>query len=99
MNQLQVDGQTVTGNENIANEFNRYFCEIGPKLAEKIPTNNVDYLQYITPCTSQFTFKQISVEDLTNVLNKMKTKKAAGSDKITNKLLKAAGYTIYCTSH
>ena len=50
MNQLLVDGQTVTGNENIANEFNRYFCEIGPKLAEKIPTNNVDYLQYITPC-------------------------------------------------
>ncbi len=76
MNQLQVDGQTVTGNENIANEFNRYFCEIGPKLAEKILTNNVDYLQYITPCTSQFTFKQISVEDLTNILNKMKTKKA-----------------------
>jgi hypothetical protein len=95
VNQLQVDGQTVTGNENIANEFNRYFCEIGPKLAEKIPTNNVDYLQYITPCTSRFTFKQISVEDLTNVLNKMKTKKAAGPDKITNKLLKAAGYTIY----
>ncbi len=25
----------------------------------------------------------------------MKTKKAAGPDKITNKLLKAAGYTIY----
>ncbi len=95
MNQLLVDGQTVTGNENIANEFNRYFCEIGPKLAEKIPTNNVDYLQYITPCTSRFTFKQLSVEDLTNVLNKMKTKKAAGPDKITNKLLKAAGYTIY----
>ncbi len=95
VNQLQVDGQTVTGNENIANEFNRYFCEIGPKLAEKIPTNNVDYLQYITHCTSQFTFKQISVEDLTSVLNKMKTKKAAGPDKITNKLLKAAGYTIY----
>ena len=36
MNQLQVDGQTVTGNENIANEFNKFFCEIGPKLAEKI---------------------------------------------------------------
>ena len=44
MNQLQVDGHTIAGNENIANEFNKFFCEIGPKLAEKIPTNNVDHL-------------------------------------------------------
>jgi hypothetical protein len=78
VNQLQVDGQTVSGNENIANEFNKFFCEIGPKLAEKIPKNNVHHLQYIT-----------------NVLNRVKTKKAEGPDKITNKLLKAAGYTIY----
>jgi hypothetical protein len=95
VNQLRVDEQTVTSNENIANEPNKFFREIGPKLAEKIPTNNVDHLQYITPCTSRFAFKQISVEDLTNVLNRMKTKKAEGPDKITNKLLKAAGYTIY----
>ena len=27
-----VDGQTVAGNENIANEFNKLFCEIGAKL-------------------------------------------------------------------
>ena len=94
VNQLNVDGQTVAGNENIVNEFNKFFCEIGPKLAEKIPINNVDHISYITPCTSRFAFKQISVEDLTNVLNKLGTKNA-GPDKITNKLLKAAGYTIY----
>jgi hypothetical protein len=35
VNKLQVDGQTVTGNENIANEFNKFICEIRPKLAEK----------------------------------------------------------------
>ena len=54
VNQLKIDGQTVDGNENIANEFNKFFCEIGPKMAEKVPTNNVDRLQYITPCTSLF---------------------------------------------
>jgi hypothetical protein len=82
VNQLKVNGKTITGNKNIANEFNKFFCEIGPKLAEKIPTNNVDHLQYITPCTSQFEFKQISVEDLTNVLSRIKTNKAVGLDKI-----------------
>jgi hypothetical protein len=95
VNQLHVDGQTVTCYENIANEFNKFFCGIGPKLAKKIPTNKVDHIQYITPCTSRFAFKQTSVEDLTNVLNRMKTNKAEGLDKITTKLLKAAGYTIY----
>ena len=35
VNQLNVDGKTITGNENIANEFNKFFCEIGSKLAEK----------------------------------------------------------------
>ena len=35
VNQLNVDGQTVAGNENIANKFNKFFREIGPKLAEK----------------------------------------------------------------
>ena len=92
VNQLNVDGQTVAGNENSANKFNKFFREIGPKLAEKIPTDNVDHLPCITPCTSRFAFKQISVEDLTNVLNKLGTKNAEGPDKITSKLLKAAGY-------
>ena len=64
-------------------------------MAEKIPTNNVDHLPYITPCTSRFAFKQISVEDLTNLLDKLGTKNAEGPDKIRNKLLKAAGCTIY----
>ena len=50
-----------------------------------------------TPCTSRFAFKQISVEDSTNVLNKMKTKNAAGPYKITSKLLRLQ-YTLY-TSH
>ena len=36
ISQLKIDGQIVTGPENIANEFNKYFCEIGPKFKELI---------------------------------------------------------------
>jgi hypothetical protein len=59
INQITVNGQTITGNDNIANEFNNYFCEIGPKLAQTIPSSNVDPLQYITANSNKFAFRQI----------------------------------------
>ena len=84
----------MTGPENIANEFNKYFCEIGPKLAQNIPSNNHDPFKYIQPSSSQFMFRQISGKELINALSKIKLNKSAGLDKISNKLLKAAGQSI-----
>lgn len=37
INQLKMNGQTVTGNENLANGLNKCFCEIGTNLADSIP--------------------------------------------------------------
>ena len=64
ISQLKIDGQIVTGPENMANEFNKYFCQIGPKLAQNIPSNNHDPLKYIKPNSSQFLSRQISGKDL-----------------------------------
>ena len=83
ISQLKIDGQIVTGPENIANEFNKYFCGIGPKLAQNIPSNNHDPLKYVQPSSSQFMFRQISEKELINALSK-----------ISNKLLKPAGQSI-----
>ena len=88
INQITVNGRTITGNENIANGFNNYFCEIGPKLAQTIPPSNVDPLQYITANSNKFTCRQISPVELCRILDGIKLGKAAGLDKITNKLLK-----------
>ncbi len=42
VNQLKINEQVVSGKENIiANVCKVFFCEIGPKLAETIPTNKV----------------------------------------------------------
>ena len=91
--QLKIDGQIVTGPENIANEFNKYFCEIGPKLAQSI-ANNHDPLKYVQPSSSQFMFRQISGKELINALSNIKLNKSVGLNKISNKLLKAAGQSI-----
>ena len=49
INEINTNGKTITGNQNIANELNKFFCEIGLKLGEEIPQNEIDPLQYLPP--------------------------------------------------
>ena len=82
------------GDEEIANKFNEYFSEIGKKLAEEIPDNDFDPLHYVTPVSNSFTFQTISEEDIYRIISSVKTSKSAGIDKISVKLIQAAGRTI-----
>ena len=38
-----MNGKAIVGDEEIAKEFNTYFSEVGKKLAEEIPDNDIDY--------------------------------------------------------
>ena len=55
-----MNGKTIVGDEEIAKEFNKYFSEVGKKLAEVIPDNDIDPLHYVNPVSNSFTFKTIS---------------------------------------
>jgi hypothetical protein len=95
INEINMNGKTIVGDEEIAKEFNKYFSEVGKKLAEEIPDNDIDPLHYVNPVQSNsFTFKTISEEDLNRIISSMKTCKSAGIDKISVKLIQAAGKTI-----
>ena len=54
----------IGGDKNIANEFNKYFSEIGKKLGSEIPRNDMDPLYFVNPVSNLFTLKSISKEDL-----------------------------------
>ena len=88
INNLQVDGNNITGDKNIAETFNQYFSNIGPNLANNIPSSGFDPLIYMIPTTNVFHFRTITQEDLKSALNLMKTSKSDGHDKISAKLLK-----------
>ncbi len=47
INELIINHNKITGDKNIANEFNNFFCEIGPQLAENIPPSDFDPLRYV----------------------------------------------------
>jgi uncharacterized protein YpuA (DUF1002 family) len=89
-----MNGKTTAGDEEIAKEFNKYFSEVGKKLADEIPDNDIDPLHYVNPVSNSFTFKTITEEDVNRIISSMKTCKSAGIDKISVKLIQATGKTI-----
>ena len=50
--ELIIDHNTIT--DDIANEFNNFFCKIGPQLAENIPRSDLDPLYHEAPEKKSF---------------------------------------------
>ena len=74
----------------IANAFNKYFTEIGPKLAESIPTypnNNFRHNLLKVHCSSKFNFSTVPSEEVEKIISKLKSKSSSGHDGISSKLL------------
>ena len=47
VNQLDIEGETLTNNEDIEESFNNYFSNIGPNLASKIGITDDNFVSYI----------------------------------------------------
>ena len=58
---LEVEKETVTGDENIAEALNSFFVNVGPSLSKELPesqSNYADYLLYSTQ--NSFTFDEVN---------------------------------------
>ena len=74
---------------NIAEGFNKFFCEIGPKLSEKIPPSNKSYKDFLNNHVEEnFVFKNLNVTDINEKGAQIKSKSSSGIDNISSKLLK-----------
>ena len=49
INKIKTENVEVTGDKNIADEFNRYFSTIGPKLGDNFPSSEINPMSYVTP--------------------------------------------------
>ena len=94
INKIKTEHVEVTGDKNIAEEFNRYFSAIGPKLGDNLPSSGINPMSYVTPSSQKFNFSNFTSAEVKNEISKIKDGKSAGLDKISNKLLIAAGETI-----
>ena len=88
-------GNIIRGPQEIANNFNRYFTEVGPDLASKIPDSKKHFSNFLgTPNKQDFKFSEMSEIRILNFIKNMKPKSSFGEDCISNNVLKLIAPTI-----
>ena len=95
-NYFTHNGQHLEDYKIIANEFNKYFTNVGPSYAANInaPSNKCysDYLH--KPVEKIFNFQNITEADVIATIEKLKSKTSKDKDNINNMLLKNIKHEI-----
>ena len=86
---ITIDGEKITEHKEISNIFNKYFANIGTKLASSI--NSCDqtqilksYLKYHTE--KIFSFSKVCEPEVQQIINQMKNKQSRGVDGFSSQL-------------
>ena len=85
---ILVDKISITETESIAESFNKYFTQIGPKLAKDIGTSTQSFNDYIKKHDTLQPEKVISVNELNDAFFSLKINKSAGYDDISFTVVK-----------
>ena len=97
--EISVNDSNIVDPKLIAEHFNDYFVNIGPKLASEVSdassdqeAQNCDY--NCSTLNTSFLFEYINIDNVTTSLMNLKTKKSTGLDKIPAKVLKLSADII-----
>ena len=95
-NSLAVNDSLITDPADIAEEFNKYFADIGERLANSIYNIDPnDFLSYLkNPCLSSIYLQPVSPQETCTIINSLKQNKANGHDDILPYFLKIAAPSI-----
>ena len=92
VNELTVGNNNLTCPQDIAEDFNEYFSNIGPDLSSEIylsNNSNYNFETYIKNAKSEFAaFQPITVSQISHLLHGLSGNKATGTDKISCKFIK-----------
>ena len=85
-----ADGEEITNKLEIANKFNMFFTEIGPKLAREIRiTSDKTFKHFLKPLENvSFSFVDVNERELDKIIDQLKPKTSTGWDDISMKLVK-----------
>ena len=83
------NNKIYTSTEDIADQFNKHFINVGPNLASKIDKSNDNPTQYISsPLINSFVMENVTEAQVSNLFKNLDTNKS--SIGIPNKLIKIA---------
>ena len=73
----------------IANGFNDFFVDVGPRLSESIPQSSKSFRDFLgDQYDEEFNFQEVNSFIINITLSKLKSKSSVGNDNISMKLLK-----------
>lgn len=91
-----MDDQKIP-DENVANAFVDYFASAARNVADQIPSvegDSPDMLNTLKRSEHTMFLRPTTTEEIANLIAALKTKKAAGHDKINTKILKCCSQSI-----
>ena len=88
-----TNGKNTTGDDNIAEQFNTYFAEIGENLRKNIPPSRTDPLQLINEIDNEMELEPTNENELVAIVKKLNNV-GAGVDNINSKLFKLSYQSI-----
>ena len=83
------EGKMITGHFEIANRSCKYFTDIGPALASRIPSANFSFRSFLTDNeNSPIILNETDVHELEEICHDFQAGKAPGHDNIPMYLIK-----------
>ena len=84
-----------TNPQDISNQFNDFFVNVGPELASNIQNTGKNYYDYLHEMKSSSMYmKPIIEQDIIKIIDKFNPNKSAGHDNIGNFVIKKVGSEI-----
>ncbi|XP_065667836.1 uncharacterized protein LOC136088102 [Hydra vulgaris] len=84
---LHIKNKTIDNENNIANELNNFFVNIGPKLAAKIPNVNKSFKEYLQCNKNQFKNENVTFKEYETAFKSLKRNKSSGIDGIHSNIV------------
>lgn len=88
---LLLENASIEDPIQISNYFNKYFCNVGRNLQNKLkPGNGSDFKSYLSPSTQDIMYCEPATQnEILHIITKLNNNKSPGPDMITSKLLKS----------
>ena len=74
--------------QEIAEEFNKFFINIGPELSSKIPNVQNNFENYLNYVNTSIESSEITAQELKNSFSSLKINKSSGYDDISSNVIK-----------
>ena len=93
----QIEIEEIHSEQSIADEFNKYFVNVGADLSASIKYNGKNTVNYYLNAniTSKFKFELVNDKQILELIGSLEPKTSSGYDKISSKLLIQLSPTIH----